>query len=296
MRDETPLWATETDGEDATSERSGRPGWEILADPLLRALIGRSPRDLRERTAALEAFAALADPAAPIAPDVPDAPDTGEVAARSLPARREALDVLRDGGWIEAGAAAGSLRWTEAGRRAYGAVARLKEAADLPAGAAPARSLRTLTAGDFQELAEAGREALLAILPPPPLLTSEALAHAAELQVLRSVKGGPPPGPLAEPPEVPHGSLETFPPVEAERLLADLAAIARLGRPVSFAVLDAGNAGETGLRLGLLTLVGTGAIFPMESPGIAARLAALPLAVEPGSIVPLSSVSGTAGA
>jgi hypothetical protein len=272
MRDETPLWATESDGEDATSERSGRTGWETLADPLLRALIGRSPRDLQVRAAALAALETAG----------------GELPAVALePAVAEAL---RSGGWIEATGAGEDrrFRWSEAGRRAYGAVSRLREEAAAPASPRTARAVVTpaLTKSDLDELAAAGRAALVPVLPPPPLLTSDAVAHAAELQVLRSGSSRDDRAPSF--PTLPPDAPRAFFPVEAERLLADLETIARLGEPIPLSrITEGGSAGESGLRLGLLTLAGSEAQRP-AGLGIASRLAALPVAVEPGAVVPLA--------
>jgi hypothetical protein len=147
----------------------------------------------------------------------------------------------------------------------------------LTAGLTTEQIVRALMAKSLSELATVGREALLPALAPPPLLTLEAVAQAAELQALRS---RPEVAPIAwsEPMEAPRAADAVEVPPEVERLLADLAAIARGGLPVPLArLVPAGDAGESFLRASLLSL--TGARWAGE--GIAGRLGALPLDVAP---------------
>jgi hypothetical protein len=128
-----------------------------------------------------------------------------------------------------------------------------------------------------EELAQACREALQPALPAPPLLTTEAVAHAAELQALR-VRTEAEPVRWNEPPEAPRATDAVDVPPEVERLLGELAALARRGEAAPLArVVPAGDAGESFLRASLLSLAGA----RWAGEGIAGRLGALPLTVEP---------------
>ncbi|MFY9823826.1 MAG: hypothetical protein WAM82_20775, partial [Thermoanaerobaculia bacterium] len=55
----------------------------------------------------------------------------------------------------------------------------------LTAGLTTEQIVRALMAKSLDELAAVGREALLPVLPAPPLLTTEAVGYAAEVQALR---------------------------------------------------------------------------------------------------------------
>jgi hypothetical protein len=143
----------------------------------------------------------------------------------------------------------------------------------LTAGLTVEQIVRALMARSREDLADVGRAALLPALAPPPLLTTEAVAQAAELQALRD-HPAPPPVVWSEPFEAPRAADALEAPVEVERLLADLA---RIAGPVSLAALvPAGDAGESFLRASLLSLVGV----RWAGEGIAGRLGALPLDVD----------------
>src|SRR5262249_38092523 len=118
----------------------------------------------------------------------------------------------------------------------------------LTAGLTTEQIVRALMAKSLAELAAVGREALLPVLPAPPLLTTDALAYGAGLQA----RGG---GAAAlavvwsEPAEAPRAADAVFVPAEVERLLADLAAVARSGEPVPLSrVVPSADAGESFLR------------------------------------------------
>jgi hypothetical protein len=126
-----------------------------------------------------------------------------------------------------------------------------------------------------------GRAALLPALAPPPLLTTEAVAHAAEVQALRD-RPAAAPVVWGEPDEAPRATDVLEAPPEVERLLADLAAIARGTEPMPLSAVvpagggDLGDAGESFLRASLLSLVGV----HWAGEGIAGRLGALALAID----------------
>jgi hypothetical protein len=167
---------------------------------LLRALAGRSSRDFLIRTAVLQA---LADSPGPVF----SSRDLGKVIPW-VPARTRsaALRVLRQGGWLESDPASG-LVLTETGRRAQEVLALLHRgegegasaSAGLPVSRMDLASLEIrLAAGltvdeiaaalrgkSLNELAAAGRAALLPTLPPLPLPVTDAVAQAAETHVRR---------------------------------------------------------------------------------------------------------------
>jgi len=126
------------------------------------------------------------------------------------------------------------------------------------------------------ELAAAGRGALLSSFRPPPLLTTVAVAWAAERQFARE-REEPVPVVWEEPDEAPRRAEAATVPPEATRLLADLSGIARSREPVPLAdVISRNDAGESFLRASLLPLVGEDG----EGEGVAGRLGALALRVE----------------
>jgi len=125
------------------------------------------------------------------------------------------------------------------------------------------------------ELSEAGRGALLPSLVPPPLLTTAAVAWAAERQFSREREEV-----VAviweEPEEAPRSARAAEVPPEAARFLADLAAIEGRGRPAPLVdVIPGSTAGESFLRASLLAIVGGDG----DGEGVAGRLGALRLSV-----------------
>lgn len=137
-----------------------------------------------------------------------------------------------------------------------------------------------------------GREALLPTLAAPPLLTTEAVAHAAEIQALRDRPEAAAPVAWEEPAEAIRAPDAVEVPGEVERLLADLVRVARGREPVPFdAFVPAGSAGESFLRASLLALAGA----RWTGEGIAGQLGAVPVDVEPegdGWPESLSDLSG----
>jgi hypothetical protein len=155
----------------------------------------------------------------------------------------------------------------------------------LTAGLTVEQIVRALMDKSLAELAEVGRAALLPALAPPPLLTTEAVAHAAEIQALRDRPEAPPVA-WSEPDEAPRAVDVLEAPPEVERLLADLAAIAEGAEPVPLARAvpagGTGNPGESFLRASLLSLVGARWLRGRSGEGdegIAGRLGALPLEI-----------------
>lgn len=147
----------------------------------------------------------------------------------------------------------------------------------LTAGLTTEQIVHALMAKSLEELATAGREALLPVLPAPPLLTTDAVAHAAEIQILRE-RGEAAAVAWTEPAEASWAADAVEVPPEAERLLADLARVAAGREPVPLAAIVPGeDAGESFLRASLLALAG----LRWAGEGIAGRLGALPLNVEP---------------
>jgi hypothetical protein len=146
---------------------------------LLRGLTGRTPRELLARAAVLESLASQPPPG-----------ETGLDEALSWltePARGETLNALSLGGWLEPGPA-GTFVLTGIGRQVWDALRRAgsSKAAPapplLPPGITAEEIVRALLTWSVEELAEAGRDALVPILPALPLLNIEAVARAAEIQ------------------------------------------------------------------------------------------------------------------
>jgi hypothetical protein len=147
----------------------------------------------------------------------------------------------------------------------------------LTAGLTTEQIVRALMAKSRDELAAAGREALLSVLPAPPLLTTDGVAYAAEVQASRE-RAEAEPFVWAEPAEAVRAADAVEVPAEVERLLADLAAIAGGREPVPLSqMVPGGDAGESFLRASLLALAGQ----RWAGEGIAGRLGSLPLGVEP---------------
>jgi len=102
------------------------------------------------------------------------------------PARSEALRALRRSGWLEADPH-GIHRLTEAGLRIHDTLRRaaLFQSPPIPDGLTLEEIVQALAGRSLEELATAGREALVPILPSPPLLTTRAVVQAAETHALQ---------------------------------------------------------------------------------------------------------------
>jgi hypothetical protein len=148
---------------------------------LLRSLTGRNSRELLARAAVLEALATQ--------------PPSGSQPAAAWswltePARGETLRELTRGGWLEAGSG-GTLVLTPAGRQLWNGLRRavVSESAEpepasrlLPDSITPEQIVRALLNRSLAELAEAGRESLVPVIPALPLLNTRAIAASAETQ------------------------------------------------------------------------------------------------------------------
>jgi DNA-binding transcriptional ArsR family regulator len=105
------------------------------------------------------------------------------------PARSETLRALRHSGWLEADPH-GLHRLTEAGRRIHDALRRAflvhgAQNPPIPDGLTLEEIVQALLRRGLEELATAGREALVPILPSPPLLTTRAVVQMAETHALQ---------------------------------------------------------------------------------------------------------------
>lgn len=103
------------------------------------------------------------------------------------PARSETLRALRQSGWLEADPQ-GLHRLTEAGRRIHDALRRAalgQQFSPIPDGLTLEEIVHALLRRGLEELAAAGREALVPILPSPPLLTTKAVVQTAETHALQ---------------------------------------------------------------------------------------------------------------
>ena len=104
------------------------------------------------------------------------------------PARSEILRALRRSGWLEADPQ-GVHRLTEAGRRAHdtlrAVLAQGAQSPPIPDGLTLEEIVHDLLRRGLEELAAAGREALVPILPSPPLLTTKAIVQMAETHALQ---------------------------------------------------------------------------------------------------------------
>ncbi|MES1243521.1 MAG: hypothetical protein ABUT39_18070 [Acidobacteriota bacterium] len=145
---------------------------------LLRGLAGRTPRELLARAAVLEALAS------------PEPDFEGALAWLTGPVRGEILSALDRGGWLEPGPG-GTFVLTALGRRVWdsmryagspGTAPASPLLPALPAGATPDRIVQALLSLGLKELAEAGRDALVPVLQSFPLLSTDAVARAAEAQ------------------------------------------------------------------------------------------------------------------
>lgn len=147
----------------------------------------------------------------------------------------------------------------------------------LTGGVTVEQIVRALMREPLDVLAAVGREVLLAALAPPPLLTTEAVAHAAEVHISRDRQRAEP---LAweDPLEAPRVDGAVAVPAEIVALVADLAAVARGREAVPLArLIPRRDAGESLLRASLLPLVGDG----RAGEGIAGQLGAIAADVTP---------------
>jgi hypothetical protein len=146
----------------------------------------------------------------------------------------------------------------------------------LTGGLTTEQIVRALMSRSGEELARIARDALLPVVAPPPLVTTDVLASAAEQQVLRE-RPEAEPVLWAEPPATPHAATGETAPEDVRALLADLAALEHAGRTATIAdVVARGSSAESFLRLSLLPLVGDA----RAGEGFAGQLGALPLEVE----------------
>lgn len=142
--------------------------------PLLCALTGRSPDDFFARMAILQTVAESRSP-------VFSARDLGGALPWLAGRTRSALvRSLRQGGWLEIDPAAG-LVLTETGRRAYAALFLLLRSEGAGETSLTEDAMTASLQGrSLGELASVGREALLPILAPLPLVSTETVAREAE--------------------------------------------------------------------------------------------------------------------
>ena len=145
----------------------------------------------------------------------------------------------------------------------------------LTGGLTTEQIVRALMSRARDELAAVARAALLPVVTPPPLVTTDVLCSAAEQQALRE---RPEAEEIAweEPAPAPRASTDEVAPDDVRALLADLSAIVKEGRalPLADAVAHRSRA-ESFLRLSLLALVGDA----RAGEGFAGQLGALPLDV-----------------
>lgn len=126
------------------------------------------------------------------------------------------------------------------------------------------------------ELGAIGSDALQPVVAAPPLLTTEVVAQAAELHILRE-RRSPEPVQWEEPApaESVLGTADT--PREALTLLHDLKGLAtrQLSQPLA-SVVPREDTSTSFLRASLIALVGQG----LSGEGVAGQLGVIPLAVE----------------
>jgi len=126
------------------------------------------------------------------------------------------------------------------------------------------------------ELARAGRNALEPVVAAPPLLTTDVIAQAAELQVLRDHSSSEPLE-WQEPAAAETISGEPELPSEVATLLDDLGSLAtRVQREALGSFIPRVNPATSFLRASLLALVG----HKLGGEGVAGQLGAVPLSVE----------------
>jgi hypothetical protein len=180
----------------------------------------------------------------------------------------------------------------------------------LTGGLTTEQIVRALMSRSREALAGVARNALLPVVTPPPLVTTDVLGSAAEQQALRERPEAEEIA-WAEPEPAPRTAQDDLAPEDVRALLADLSAIVSTGRAVPLVEAVAhGSRSESFLRLSLLALVGDA----RAGEGFAGQLGALPLDVNatndgwpepvegrsiatltPGEIVPRASREGTDG-
>jgi len=147
----------------------------------------------------------------------------------------------------------------------------------LTAGVTVEQVVRALMRQSLDDLAAVAREALLPVLAPPPLLTTEAVAHAAEVHVTRE-RHEAAAVEWQAPEDAPRVSDAAAVPPEIAAWVADLLATARGGEPVElWRLVPRTDAAESFLRASLLPLAGEG----RTGEGVAGQLGAIPVDVEP---------------
>ncbi len=146
----------------------------------------------------------------------------------------------------------------------------------LTGGLTTEQIVRALMSRSGEELARVARDALLPVVAPPPLVTTDVLASAAEQQVLRE-RPGAERVVWDEPADAPRATSDETAPEDVRALLVDLASLADAPRPAALAdVVARRSKAESFLRLSLLPLVGDA----RAGEGFAGQLGALPLEVE----------------
>lgn len=141
----------------------------------------------------------------------------------------------------------------------------------LTAGVTVEQIVRSLMRETRDELARVAREATLPVLAPPALLTTDALAHAAEVHVARE-RRRPAAVVWEEAPQAPRVPDAATVPAEVLTCVADLVAVARGGEPVPLSrLVPRSSAGESFLRASLLPLAGDG----RAGEGVAGQLGAI---------------------
>jgi hypothetical protein len=144
---------------------------------LLHALAGRSPRDFSVRVAVLQAIVESRHP-------IFSFRDFGErLSWLTGKTRSAALRALQQGGWLESHPTAG-LVLSAAGRRVFVALQLLRHA-DRGEELTNDEVTSLLRRKSLGELASAGRDALLPAFIPLSLLSTDAVAQAAESRLLR---------------------------------------------------------------------------------------------------------------
>lgn len=147
----------------------------------------------------------------------------------------------------------------------------------LTGGVTVEQIVRALMREPLDVLASVARHALVPVLAPPPLLTTEAVAHAAEVHAARE-RHQAEPLEWQEPVEAPRAEDVVAIPSEVVAWLADLVAVVRDGEAVPLATLiPRRDPGESFLRASLLPLVGD----RRAGEGIAGQLGAINAGVTP---------------
>ncbi len=143
----------------------------------------------------------------------------------------------------------------------------------LTAGLTIEQVIRALMRVPVDVLAGTGHDGVLPALRPPPFLTPEAAAHAAEVHVSR--ERGAEEGPVWEEPAEAERRPEAFGiPSEVVSWVADLVAISEAGEAMQFSdVIPRGTTSESLLRASLLPLAGDG----RGGEGVAGQLGAVPV-------------------